>query len=57
MRMVKSWSSDKEGAGLGLALVRSIAQRHGGSAHCANRAGGGVTFEVHLPLAAAAQVR
>ncbi|MEY4285191.1 MAG: hypothetical protein RL111_1866 [Pseudomonadota bacterium] len=43
-------ASDKEGAGLGLALVRSIAQRHGGMALCTQRPGGGVTFEVRLPL-------
>ncbi len=37
-----------EGAGLGLALVRQIAQRHGGNARCVGRTGGGTVFEVEL---------
>ena len=41
------------GAGLGLALVRSIALRHGGSVHCEAAAGGGACFVVRLPVAAA----
>jgi len=40
------------GVGLGLALVRQIAQRHGGTVQCRERAGGGSTFELRLPLAA-----
>jgi signal transduction histidine kinase len=44
-------ATDKEGTGLGLALVRSIAQRHSGMVLCLPREGGGVTFEVRLPLA------
>lgn len=47
-------ATDKEGSGLGLALVRSIAQRHSGMALCLPRQGGGVTFEVRLPLVAQA---
>jgi signal transduction histidine kinase len=38
------------GVGLGLALVKSIAQRHGGTARCEDRSGGGATFVVELPL-------
>ena len=38
------------GVGLGLALVKSIAQRHGGSVRCSNRVGGGACFELRLPL-------
>ncbi len=37
------------GAGLGLALVRQIARRHGGEAQCLPRDGGGSRFEVDLP--------
>lgn len=37
------------GVGLGLALVKQIAERHGGSASCAPREGGGTTFRVDLP--------
>ncbi len=45
-------ASEREGGvGLGLALVRSIAQRHGGTVHCEARAGGGACFVLRLPLA------
>jgi signal transduction histidine kinase len=37
------------GAGLGLALVREIAARHGGQVRCLSREGGGACFEVVLP--------
>jgi signal transduction histidine kinase len=37
------------GSGLGLALVRQIARRHGGEARCLPRDGGGTVFEVELP--------
>lgn len=39
------------GVGLGLALVKSIAIRHGGSVYCENRPEGGTCFVVQLPLA------
>jgi signal transduction histidine kinase len=38
------------GVGLGLALVKSIAQRHGGRAYCEANAGGGACFVIELPL-------
>ena len=38
------------GVGLGLALVKSIALRHGGSVSCRNASGGGACFEIRLPI-------
>ena len=42
------------GVGLGLALVRSIAQRHGGRVYCEDQPGGGTgaCFVLELPLQA-----
>ncbi len=43
-------ASEREGGvGLGLSLVRQIAQRHGGEVVCTARPGGGSCFEVTLP--------
>jgi signal transduction histidine kinase len=43
-------ASEKAGSvGLGLALVKSIALRHGGQVSCQLREGGGSCFEVRLP--------
>jgi signal transduction histidine kinase len=39
------------GVGLGLSLVRQIAQRHGGSVRCDAREGGGSCFVIALPVA------
>ena len=45
-------ASEREGGvGLGLSLVRSIVQRHGGHVHCEDRPGGGACFVVKLPKA------
>ncbi len=38
------------GVGLGLALVRQIAERHGGRVSCSAREGGGSCFSLRLPL-------
>lgn len=38
------------GVGLGLALVKSIAERHGGHVRCEDNPGGGASFVVELPL-------
>jgi signal transduction histidine kinase len=45
-------ASAKGGVGLGLALVKSIAERHGGSVRCEAREGGGACFTVRLPSSA-----
>jgi len=44
-------SSGAEGYGLGLSIVKKIAQRHGGNARCLRQEGGGLLFEVELPAA------
>ena len=44
-------ASEREGGvGLGLALVKSISLRHGGTVRCEARPGGGASFVVELPL-------
>ena len=46
-------ASEREGGvGLGLALVKSISERHGGSVRCEARPGGGASFIVELPVEA-----
>ncbi len=45
-------STQGEG-GLGLALVRQIAERHGGVVRCVEGEGGGTRFEVRLPISQA----
>jgi signal transduction histidine kinase len=42
------------GVGLGLSLVRQIAQRHDGQVRCEPREGGGSCFSLRLPLGTAA---
>jgi two-component system OmpR family sensor kinase len=49
-RREASRSRETGGIGLGLAVVRSIARAHGGDASLANRAGGGLTACVRLPI-------
>ena len=44
-------SEQAGGVGLGLSLVKQIAERHGGSVRCLARDGGGSCFELDLPAA------
>ena len=45
-----SRSRDTGGAGLGLAIARTVVRAHGGEVTLANRPGGGLTATVRLPL-------
>ena len=49
-RVDTSHSRAQGGAGLGLALVRSIVQAHGGRVEVASRVNQGSTFQVFLPI-------
>jgi Signal transduction histidine kinase len=49
-RREPSRSRQTGGAGLGLAVVRSVARGHGGDVMLINRPQGGLTARVHLPL-------
>jgi two-component system, OmpR family, sensor histidine kinase VanS len=44
--------ADGRGAGLGLSIVRSVAEAHGGSVHIAARPEGGLMVVVALPATA-----
>jgi len=50
-------STKQRGSGLGLALVRDIAEQHGGVVTLENRPGGGVVARLVLPLAGGATPR
>jgi signal transduction histidine kinase len=45
----EGWSEEGGGWGLGLSLVRQIAERHGGRASCAMEIDGATRFTVELP--------
>jgi signal transduction histidine kinase len=49
-RREPSRSRQTGGIGLGLAVVRTIARGHGGDVTLHNRAGGGLTARVQLPI-------
>ncbi|MFF4366886.1 ATP-binding protein [Streptomyces sp. NPDC001594] len=46
----RGWSGKGEGRGLGLALVRQVAHRHGGSVEAGGTPAGGAAFTARLPL-------
>jgi signal transduction histidine kinase len=50
------WRGDRQsgGAGIGLALVRRIAELHGGEIGVEDRPGGGAHFVLHVPTTAGA---
>lgn len=50
-RLESARRSGAPGAGLGLAIARSIAERHGGSIDVASEVGRGTTFSIRLPAA------
>ncbi len=49
-RSDSSRSRDSGGAGLGLAIVRRIAESHGGEVSVTSQPGAGSTFEIRLPV-------
>ena len=44
------FTTKPQGTGLGLSIARQITEEHGGNLRWENRAGGGVTFIIRLPL-------
>jgi two-component system CitB family sensor kinase len=48
----RGWSTKAQGRGLGLALVRQVAERYGGGYDVASAPGGGAVFSVRLPVPA-----
>lgn len=52
-RGMSAGEDDPGGAGLGLAFVRAVAQKHGGSVGVSSTAGAGATFELRVPAAPA----
>jgi PAS domain S-box-containing protein len=49
-RVKRHGSGNVKGTGLGLAMVKSVAERHGGRAWCQSELGKGSVFSISLPL-------
>jgi signal transduction histidine kinase len=56
-RVRDAWARTNEGSGLGLALVKELAEVHGGSTHARSEPGMGSTFTISLPLASVYEAR
>jgi len=50
-------ASNSRGAGLGLSIVRSVAEAHGGEVHATPRDAGGLTVRVRMPAARSQSAR
>jgi signal transduction histidine kinase len=53
-RVEREETAHMPGTGIGLALVRELAEAHGGSARAREAEGGGALFEIRLPIGAEA---
>jgi signal transduction histidine kinase len=53
VRLESSRNEATGGTGLGLTLVKAIAESHGGAVKLENRPGGGLRARMHLPRMAA----
>ena len=51
------FTTKEQGLGMGLAIVRSIIEAHGGKIEADNAKGGGARFHFHLPVSADAHFR
>ena len=50
------YTTRANGTGLGLAVLASVVQQHGGTVHAANRVGGGAEFSILLPIFSASEI-
>ena len=50
------YTTRANGTGLGLAVLASVVQQHGGTVHAANRVGGGAEFSILLPIFEASEI-
>ena len=50
------YTTRANGTGLGLAVLASVVQQHGGTVHAANRVGGGAEFSILLPILTTSEI-